>query len=250
MLHRFSCLFAVVLAAGAAHAAVAPTTPMTSPAPAPEAVMPDVNCVNGFSKDYCDGIMYPGDVEGTACITPIPEGSCRTVRIKQATLVFNTVSNNQTCGDSADATCDEARNGRLKVASNFLIRAHKHCPYRGCWDGTYGEFTFEDGSVYVGTLMGTIGVGTHRPSTTPSICAISPSTRNCERCYDVSFGHGQWRIGYEASFHGVRADTREEVCFSLSGDFLIPVNQFGEPDWTAQWRVVGTADGIHLTFCP
>jgi hypothetical protein len=252
MLHRVSCLLAAACAAGSVHAALVPSVPLTSPAPALESVMPEVNCVNGFSKDYCDGIVYPGEAEVSGCITPIPEGSCRTVRIKGATLVFNTFSNNQVCGSSLDETCDETRNGRFKLSSNFTIRLHKHCPYRGCWDGVYGEFVFQDGSTYAGTLMGTVGVGTHRPSTAPSICAISPSSRDCERCYDVSFGHGQVRIGYEAAFHGKRidADTGQELCFSLSGDFLVPVSTTGEPDWTAEWRAVGTADGIHLTFCP
>lgn len=250
MLKSLACL---VLAAGSAHACLAPSTPMTSSLPKPAvSSMPDVNCVNGFSKDYCNGTMYRGDVDISSCPTP-PEPNCSTVRIKQATYVVEMFSNSAACGDTADSKCDEIKDGRLKVTSNFTIRLHKDCPYRGCWEGEYGEWQSSDGSVYSGTLMGTIGVGTHRASTTPSICHISPSTRDCEKCYDVSYdpNTGMYRIGYEAQFHGKRsdADTGEELCISLSGDFYIRRGDDGTPAWKSEWIIAGTADGVWITFC-
>lgn len=247
------CAVAMFSFAGSAQACLVPL-PLTSPAPVIETA-PQAICVQGFSKDYCNGQMQPGFLDPIACPSPTPEGSCRTLTIKQATFGISVVSNTAPCGATSHTKCDESLNGRLKVASNFIIRLQENCPYRGCWDGTAAEFTFADNSVYRGVLLGTIGVGTHRPMTGLQICAaIPPSDRTCERCYDVSFdgNTSQWRIGYEATFHGTRADadTGQELCFSLSGDFLITGTATTGPDFSTVWRAVGTADGIHFTFCP
>jgi hypothetical protein len=256
MLNRLSLAAVLAAAAGAALCTAFTTTPKAAAAPdtaaPPPASMPQIECVNGFSKDYCDGVMYPGDTQISGCITPGPVPSCRTARIRGATLVFTTFSNSQTCGSTINSTCDEIRNGRFKVSSNFTIRLQKHCPYRGCWEGEYAEWQSEDGSIYAGTLMGTIGVGSHRAmNSTP--CAHNPNQRNCERCYDVSFDSQSsvWRIGYEAAFHGKRIDdpTGQEVCFTLSGDFYIP-GTADSPRWDTEWKALGTADGVHITFCP
>jgi hypothetical protein len=214
--------------------------------------MPTVACVLGFSKDYCNGQVFPGLQTILGC--PTAPAPCRTLQINGATFLINVFANNQVCGSTITSTCDETVNGRFKVDSNFTIRLHQSCPYRGCWDGKFAEFTGDDGTVYQGTLMGTIGVGTHRPSTAPSICATPPSTRNCERCYDVSFdsANNRWRIGFEAAFHGKRADadTGEELCFTLSGDFYIPGDALSGPSWGSIWSVNGTADGIRFAACP
>ncbi len=250
------CAAAVLSIAGFAHAGPFASLPGLASAERGAAQeMPQLACVLGFSKDYCTGLMHPGHVVGETCISPTTPPTCRTVRIDGATFDATFGSNPQTCGSSVTQTCDEVRDGRLKVSSAFTIRAHPHCPYRGCWVGRVAEFVSADGSVYSGTLLGTIGVGTHRPSTGPMICAVQPNPgRNCERCYDVQFDSqtGLWRVGYEAAFHGSRIDvaTGEELCFSLSGDFLISGTAAGGPNWSSTWRIAGTADGVNLTFCP
>lgn len=247
MFTRCSTLVGLLAFAGLASATLSDVT-VRHPAPTPMPEAASLDCVRGFSKDYCNGIVYPGVNIFSGCPT-IPDG-CRTLRIDDATFVISVFSNNQSCGGAINLTCDETRNGRLKVLSDFTIRLQKHCPYRGCWDGTYAEFTSEDGTVYAGILLGTIGVGTHRVSTTPSTCPMPPSTRDCERCYDVSFSDASgWRIGYEAAFKGT-SHSGEELCFSLSGDFLIRGSLDTGPIWDSQWTVFGTADGVHVTFCP
>jgi hypothetical protein len=240
------CAVAVTALAGLAHASwvhYPHTSSITAQKPA---AMPQLDCVKGFSKDYCNGTVYQGTISSSGC----PDSSCKTLRITGATYDVNMVSNSLACGNT-HSYCDEAPNGRLKVSSDFTIRLQPNCPYRGCWDGTYGEYQGTDGSVYAGTLMGTIGVGTHRAAGI-STCSVNPGTRNCEKCYDVSFDsvNSQWRIGYEASFHGTRADTGEEVCISLSGDFFVRGDLVNGPIWASDWSVAGTADGIWLTFCP
>lgn len=249
MFTRCSTLVGLLAFSGLASAALT-TGPVTGPVASAEpvpAMSMGLDCVLGFSKDYCNGIVYPGNNIVSGC--PIPS-NCRTLRIDDATFVIDVFSNNQPCGSAINQTCDESKDGRLKVVSDFTIRLQKHCPYRGCWDGTYAEFQSDDGTVYVGILLGTLGVGTHRPSTTPSPCATSPSTRDCERCYDVTApaANDTWRIGYEATFKGVAA-TGEELCFSLSGDFRIFGSLQTGPIWDSQWGVFGTADGVRVTFC-
>lgn len=223
--------------------------PETSPKPEAESMSPE--CVLGFSKDYCNGTVYPGHSQITGCNSPgpVPGADCRTLRIKDATYVISVFSNDQACGGSEEERCDEVKDGRLKVSSDFTIRLQKHCPFRGCWDGTYAEFTDTNGTVFAGRLMGTMGVGTHRESTAPSICAQPPSTRNCEKCWDVESLGDVWRIGYEANFHG-RSDQGEELCFSLSGDFYIRGSAQTGPIWESEWSVFGTADGVKIAFCP
>jgi hypothetical protein len=253
---RFGALGLVALV-GTAPAALVPTAALTSPRPAEAAPAKaprqvQVECVVGFSKDYCGSLTPITHPAISACITPIPEGSCRTVRFAGA-LDVSMSNNNQICGSAVTATCNECDTGRLQSSSKFLIRLQPNCPYRGCWDADDASFTFTSGGTYKGPLTGTLGVGSHRPVTGPTTCSVSGG-RDCERCYDVSFdaSTGLWRLGFEASFHGVRsdADTGEEVCITLSGDFYIRGTSTTGPDWGSIWTVAGTADGIQLTFCP
>jgi hypothetical protein len=214
---------------------------------------PQVGCLLGFSKDYCNGSVVPGAQSLLNCITPIPEGTCRTLKLA-GEYTINLASSGLACGHSSDEGCDETIDGRLRVGSTFLIRLQDHCPYRGCWSGR-ATFAGSDNSVYTGTLLGTMGVGTHRSGGPASTCAVQPGTRDCEKCYDASFDPltSTWRIGYEAVFQGERSDvvTGQQLCFSLSGDFFIPGTLLGGPLWGANtWRVNGTADGVHFTFCP
>lgn len=254
MLTRCTTLCAVALCSFAGSASAA-ALPMPLVSVLPESVaqpdQPQVACLVGFSKDYCNGSVTPLELSQFNCITPIPEGTCRGVKLAGA-FNINLFSSTLGCGSTNPGTCDETINGQLAVRSTFLIRLQESCPYRGCWSGS-ATFAGSDHSVYTGTLMGTLGVGTHRSIGPVSFCA--QNGRACERCYDVEFNpqSGLWRIGFEATFQGRRADqpTGQELCFSLSGDFFIPGTAAGGPIWDSNaWRVNGTADGIHLTFCP
>lgn len=245
---RLLLALGVTVLAGSAVAMPWPLPRAHPAAPAPEAQRATLDCVRGFSKDFCNGFVYRGEIDGSSCPTTFP--SCKTLRIKRATFDVNMVSNRLTCGNVSDKPCDESPNGILKVASDFTIRLQENCPYRGCWESEKAEFTDTAGLVYTGTLMGTIGVGTHRLAGLTT-CAQNPGTRNCEKCYDVSFDAttGLWRIGFEASYHG-QALTGEELCISLSGDFYIRGDAAGGPFFDSDWTVAGTSDGTWLTFCP
>src|SRR5258706_611451 len=83
----------------------------------------------------------------------------------------------------------------------------------------------------------TIDCGSHRPVTSFALCPViaGDGGRTCERCYDAELlDVGQWRIGYEAAFHGTNQHTGEEVCFTISGDFFLPLDPTGasrDPDF-------------------
>lgn len=243
---------ALLAAAGVVYAAsggvwkpAAPTaSPLPAAAPAP-ASMKEIDCVKGFSKDICDGYMYPGHVTGQSCQTHTDE--CKSLTITGATFYSPLKLNTATCSD--DALCDEAPQlDEIKVAVNYMVRLNKPCPFRGCWEGEGEVRHGGGGETYQGTLMGTFGVGTHRDFLCPEY-----RTCTCEKCYDVEFFPDQnlWRIGFEASFHGKRSDeaTGEEVCLSLSGDWYLKGGPGGPDDWSGNFKIKGTVDGVWETFC-
>lgn len=213
------------------------------PAPVPAAM--GVDCVRGFSKDFCEGFVHPGHGVETSC-GPFGD-ECKTLRVTGATMELPLRRNFQLC--SEDGKCDEAerKDGRLKVDISYIMRLHKPCLYRACLNGR-GELQAIDGSVYAGTLMGTIGVGTHRDFACPQ-----SRPGSCEKCIDVEYiaDIRQWRIGFEASFHGRRTDVPDgtEVCFTISGDFYADGDASGPFDLTGNFKAFGTADGIFLDSC-
>jgi hypothetical protein len=252
---RIGCLVASLMlsaSAGATCPAPASSTstllsvsvmPAATPA-APAAAM-GVDCVRAFSKDFCEGFVYPGHGVESSCG---PVGAeCRTLRVTGATMDLPFKRNHQQCSD--DGKCDEAerKDGSFKVAINYTMRLHKPCLYRACLDGR-GELRAIDGSVYAGTLMGTIGVGTHRDFACPLY-----RTGTCEKCIDVEYipDIRQWRLGFEAAFHGRRTDLPDgtEVCFTISGDFYAAGDANGPFDLTGNFKTYGTADGIFLDNC-
>ncbi len=206
-------------------------------------------CVTAFSKDLCGGSLNPGGVLFGSCVTPDGE-QCKTVGVTGAEWKFSLAHNNQACstvGDPFFGRCDEAieKDGTLTAKIDYTMRLHRPCPYRACFSGTW-EFQAVDGTIYRGTVMGTMGVGSHRPSA----CLIGG--RDCERCLDVEFRNDlTWRIGVEATFQGQRVNSkvieRDEICFSLSGDFIAPTMDDGITlDPFSPWRFGGTADGAHI----
>jgi hypothetical protein len=201
------------------------------------------DCLYGFSKDFCDGLLTYGVLHQTTC----PDGSCDTAFVQDATLTLPLQRNFTLC--SSDGKCDEAelKDGKLKVAVNYTLRLNKPCKYRGCIEGS-GTLYCNDGTQYTGTFMGTLGAGTHRNFVCPKA-----RTGFCEKCVDAEFvrEYGAWRIGWEASFHGIRTDaaTDDEVCISLSGDFYAPGNQDGIFDPSGNFPTFGTADGTWGVSC-
>lgn len=212
----------------------------------PQAEMP-VDCLRAWSKDLCDGFMYPGNEVFGSC--PFPPMPCKTVTVTDATLVISVKRNETLC--AADGKCDESpeTDGRLKMTTNYEIRLQKPCPFRGCWDGKW-ELQTVSGAVFQGEAMGTLGVGTHRDFACPE-----HRTGICEKCLDVQFIPtpigGLWRIGWEGAFSGKRVDfpNGERLCFTVSGDWYL-AGDFNSPfDFNGNFRVFAAADGVHAVPC-
>jgi hypothetical protein len=233
----------VVVAAPATSRSTGPAAVSSAPAAPSEAkAMKFPQCLRGFSKDTCNGIMYPGERFIESC----DQQECKTEFIQNATLVLDMVRNERLC--SEEGKCDECpeKDGSLKLAVNYLVRLNKPCPYRGCIDGK-GDLRCVDGSVFTGEFHGTIGVGTHR-----KFECLEYRTCYCENCVDVELvAPNTWRIGWEGSFTGTRSDaiTGETVCFTLSGDFYLDGDSNGVYEFNRVFKSKNTADGIFGTFC-
>lgn len=224
-----------------AYEVTAPAAPMFG-VRAPELLMP-VDCLNAWSKDFCDGFMHPGDLVLAAC--PLPP--CRTATVTNATWVVPVIRNLQLC--APDGKCDESpqTDGTLKMTTNYELRLNDPCPFRGCWSGKW-ELHTVTGAVFQGDAMGTLGVGTNRKFTCPV-----HRTQFCERCLDVEFiaDAGLWRIAYEGAFQGKRVDaeTGERLCFTVNGDWYLEGDANGPFDFSGNFKTYGTADGIHAVPC-
>ena len=204
-------------------------------------------CVQDFSKDICDSEVGQGHLFVDFC----PGTGCRTAAVLDAPLILNLRHNPQTCTSGPSlGRCDEtiAKDGRLDGKINYTLRINEACKLRGVLDGQW-KHRADDGTLYEGTVTGTLGVGTHRAFQ----CQMNTS-RQCERCLDVEFlpQLQMWRIGVEASFVGTRVTpglNQEDLRFTLSGDFYAPGDANGPFNLGGGWRFAGTADGAHISFC-
>ncbi len=216
---------------------------------APAAQMP-VDCLRAFSKDYCDSFMDRGEATIAGC--PFLPTPCTTVTVANATMVLPLQRNQQLCGSSFVAgKCDESpqTDGTLKASMRYEVRLNDPCPFRGCWSAKW-ELGTVTGARYEGEAMGTIGVGTNRPFTCPE-----HRTSFCEKCLDVQFIPtpigGLWRIGFEGAFQGKRTDVPngERLCFTVNADWYLEGDSSGPFDWSGDFKIKGTADGIHAVPC-
>jgi hypothetical protein len=227
-------------------------SPLRSEAPAGESAKP-VYCVRAFSKDICTGYLLEGFGYSYTCSTG--DMKCESLHVEDATLKLALSSNSERCdcnwiGDCG--ACDESPklDGTLVARVKYDLRLHRPCPYRGCLDGE-ATFTTDSGATFTGTITGTLGVGTHR-----KIACHTQHQRDCETCLDTELilvnDPPTWRIGTELVFKGMRSDaeTGEELCFSLSGDFFTAANDDGTiADPMSYPRFTGAADGVHLEPC-
>lgn len=206
-------------------------------------------CVESFSKDLCEGRLEPGEMVSGGC----EETGCKTVYMHGAGWKFILRHNEQLCSafDPTIGRCDEAfgKDGTIEARVNYTMRYHAPCRFRAGFEGKWTLFAV-DGTLYTGTVTGTMGVGSHRQS----VCEFG--ARNCERCLDVTFdpNNGVWRIAVEAAFRGdmqtaLPVEPPNQLFFTLSGDFLAPGDANGPFD-NAEWKFAGTADGVHLERCP
>lgn len=236
-------------------AASMPGAPATSSARYGEAASP-VPCVRAFSKDACTGEFAGGSGSYTSCsVGTVP---CDTLTVTGQKWQFALRSNpNPSCGDPAGLVglCDEVKDGRFEAKVDFVLRMNQPCRYRGCLSGE-AAFYSDDGAVYVGRVAGTMGAGTDRTPRCP-VSTIPPFLpAGCEKCHDVELQGNppsqMWRVGVDAVFQGVRidADTGEEICITISGDFFAAGSAHGIFDPINGWRYYGTADGVYTFLCP
>ena len=232
---------------GLSAATLAPAVSMMSMAEeAPRAFNPARACVQAFSKDICDSYLDPGQLFTDGC----PGTDCKTAYVQSARLGLRLRHNQQGCASGPEeGRCDEVRekDGRLDARVNITLRANEPCALRGFFEGRW-KLQADDGTVYDGTVTGTIGVGTHRGYE----CQTIPG-RDCERCLDVEFlpEHGVWRIGVEASFVGRQAIPGDQhtLNFTMSGDFFAKGDEQGPYNLAGEWKFDGTADGAHTIYC-
>ncbi|MEM1186476.1 MAG: hypothetical protein AAGI53_15915 [Planctomycetota bacterium] len=200
-------------------------------------------CVRGFSKDFCNGSLIPGTITSGSCTAG--GSACKTWVVSNARLDTTVDSNFQLC--ASNGRCDEApgKNGDLRAEITYTLRAQDPCPYRGYYEGKW-ELIAVDGTVYQGTVTGTIGAGSHRET------ACGAGADNCERCVDTEFT-GVWRLGTEATFKGERIGgplgIRDEIVFSMAGDFISPATASGGLNVNSGWVFVGNGDGVYVS-CP
>ncbi len=204
-------------------------------------------CVQAFSKDACHSVLERGHLFIDGC-----QGtSCRTAAVQSAPLILNLIHNPQGCSSGPSrGRCDEVRekDGRLETRVNYTLRIDEPCNLRGVFDGRW-KHRGDDGSLYEGSVTGTLGVGTHR-----AFQCQTHTERQCERCLDVEFlpELRMWRIGVEASFVGTRitpTTIQEDLRFTLSGDFYADGDETGPFDYSGGWVFEGTADGAHIVYC-
>lgn len=246
-----ACLSGQAMAASAAAASVARMDAVEDLAP----VASPVPCVRGFSKDACAGEFGSGHADITQC--PISSVPCDTVTVTGQKWQFALRSNTEACSTTGPTPirCDEVKDGRIEALVDYVMRLNDPCKYRGCIEGEATYYS-DTGAVFAGRIMGTMGAGTDRRPRCPVLPSDPPFLpAGCERCWDVELQVGQtvklWRVGVDASFHGTRidADTGEEVCITLSGDFYAPGDGSGISSFVTGWRYYGTADGIYTFLC-
>src|SRR6266404_4675263 len=122
MLIRTMCTLSALTAVAAGVLIASPPSSMRA---AEAATAPNVRtmqkfptCLRAFSKDFCDGLLGPGDSHTASCDT---EG-CKTLFVQNSTLTLPLQRNLTYC--SADGKCDEVerKDGLLKVQADFLLR--------------------------------------------------------------------------------------------------------------------------------
>lgn len=243
------CTASALIAAGGLAALSTTRSPETAAAQTAAAAAPSTTlaaangCVMSFSKDICDSLLVPGTVVSDTCVDNGQLG--RVTRMTGGQWTLTLVENTQTCSVEP---CDEVpeKSGVLTAKVRYTQNPTFTCRYRACISGTW-ILNANDGTVYRGTLAGTIGAGTHRPN------QCSFGGRDCEECLDVELlTPPTWRLGTEIAFTGTRTngivspgDCAEELCFTLSGDFLGP-DFNGRLSSSQPWSFAGTADGIHI----
>lgn len=200
-------------------------------------------CIEGFSKDGCDGKIAPGDVFPVEC----PDQGCVTLYAFGSKYDTYLQSSPGSCGLVCDQKCDqlEKLSGKLSVSFDYMLALKPDCcPYRGCWEGSWTLST-EDGRVFSGEVFGTIGVGTNRKTG----CVTPGPLPNdaCESCYDVQLSDSTWLIGFEGAFRGYDEEGNS-LCFTTDGTWMVK-NTADGPAFKESIGVVSRFDGVGLFIC-
>lgn len=208
--------------------------------------LPDKVCVLGFSKDFGALRLNSGIWNNTTCNLSTLPTTCRTLEGNDASAGGFFFSDGAQCVNGN--LCDEvpALDGRFEAQVDVQVRLQDPCPVRGAWEGT---FRLLDAATYtqllaVGTIEGTLGVGTHREPTQP-----------CESCRIARFDplYSRWYFHSEGFINGEVVDGPYKGCemkVSFQGEFNANGDPSGPQPPGYNWGFEGKADGVLLCPCP
>lgn len=237
MQHNRTPLVAVLLAA------------LLVPALAAAQVNPAPVCLFAISKDLCDARLF----DGTWGIPFCQQGgeNCNNLVGEDATFNGLLASSSGTCGEFESVPCDEAEafGGILEATVDVRSQRHTACKARGSWDGKFRIVTPASATLLAdGDLVGTLGVGTHRPA-----CQSNNCSKDCERCHDARrLANFDWEIGSEGTLKGrVVAGAFAGCSFTMSfqGDFIADGDSRGPQVPDPAWTFCGTLEGVMECPC-
>jgi len=235
---------------------------------------PPPTCLDGISKDICNGTLRGGFSQETTCQRP--DRACRTLHVIGADLTAMILANPDGCDPNNPnaAPCDRLPelNGQLVLHADLQVSEDEPCHFRGAWHGPFEIRRQIAGStnfvvVAAGHGGGTLGVGTHRTFTCPTAAGGSTQLgQACERCWEVRLipadptnpnSVAMWAINALGVLHGEIRDPNAphsgcRVEVSLKGEFLVPVGAAGSglpAPADTPWNFAGTADGSAICAC-
>jgi len=217
--------------------------------PVPDAAVaaPAPICLFAFSKDMCGTRLFGGTWSTAGCVPGAP--NCDNLVGDNATFRGTWVSSTGTCNG---AQCDEAPDFGDTLNATVDVRTQRHtvCQARGSYDGGFQITDSLTGTVVAnGSLVATLGVGTHR-----QVCFGQCTTAVCEKCYDAAVVTSQfdWEVGSEGTLRGnVVAGPYAGCRFTASyqGDFITDGDSRGPLPPNATWGFCGALEGVLECAC-
>lgn len=205
---------------------------------------PVQTCLYAISKDLCTGSLSDGTWGIPFCQVGAP--NCFNLIGDDASFRSPITSSAGTCGADPTVPCDEAPDFGSTLTARVDVRSQRHtaCEARGSWDGS---FTISDGAANVvanGSLVATLGVGTHRRACNSTACS-----QDCETCWDAQIINQvfDWQIGSEGTLRGSVIAGPYAGCrltASFQGDFTANGDSRGPQVPDPSWKFCGTLEGV------
>ena len=206
-------------------------------------------CLYAFSKNLCSASLSGGSWGLPICT--IGGQGCNNLQGAGATFRGPITSHGGRCGEdpSSLAPCDEAPDflGTLVAEVDVRTQRHTPCKARGSWEGPFRLVDTAGVSFASGSLVATMGMGTHRK--TECLSTVAGCGRDCETCHDARvISHAyDWQIGTEGTLRGRVQSGRYAGCTftaSFQGDFTANGDSRGPQTPNSDWRYCGTLEGV------